>query len=153
MTAPVDVPDADTMAASIRTLLRTFTIDERRFPPAKGQLPYNGADFQTLHFVGTYPGCKSAELAAFLGVAPTTAQSVIDRLIKRGLISRSQHAKSKRAVALTLTAQGATVRDAINAQDRANCQAMLAALPAKVHASFVAQLSQISHAFDQIERD
>jgi DNA-binding MarR family transcriptional regulator len=140
---------ADQMAQSIRTLLRTFTIDERRFPAVEGQLRYNGPDFQTLHFVGTYPDCKSTELANFLGVAPTTAQSMIDRLIKRGLIARTRHATNNRAVALRLTDEGVAVRRAIYAQDRANCQAMLAALPVKDHGSFVAQLSQIASAFEQ----
>jgi DNA-binding MarR family transcriptional regulator len=88
-------------------------------------------------------------LANFLGVAPTTAQSVIDRLIKRGLLARTRHATNNRAVALSLTDEGVAVRSAINAQDRANCQAMLAALPVKVQGSFIAQLSQIASAFEQ----
>jgi DNA-binding MarR family transcriptional regulator len=144
---------ADAMAASIRTLLRTFTIDERRFPAAEGQLRYNGPDFQTLHFVNSRAGCKSAEVAAFLGVAPTTAQSVIDRLIKRGLISRTRHTSNNRAVALSLTEQGIAVCAAINAQDRANCEAMLTALPAKTQALFVEQLGRIAQTFDQGQAD
>jgi DNA-binding MarR family transcriptional regulator len=150
MTFPKDQM-ADAMVENIRTLLRTFTIDERRFPAMDGQMRYNGPDFQTLHFVGRRPGCKSAELAAFLGVVPTTAQSVIERLIKRGLIARTPHATSKRAVALTLTREGEAARDAINAQDRANCQAILAALPAKARADFVAQLGQIAADFERAQ--
>lgn len=140
---------ADAMAQSIRTLLRTFTIDETRFPAALGQMRHNGPEFQALHFVGTNPGCKSAELAAFLGVAPTTAQSVLDRLIKQGLISKGAHATSNRAVALSLTGKGAEMRAAITAQDRANCEAMLDILPAKARAAFVAQLTEIARAFEK----
>jgi DNA-binding MarR family transcriptional regulator len=149
MTASSDTPMAASMAESIRILLRTFIIDEKRFPAAMGQMRHNAADFQTLHFIAANPGCKSAELAAFLGVAPTTAQSVLERLIKRDLISRGPHATSNRAVALSITAKGAQMRQAINAQDQANCAAMLNILPAKARADFVVQLGQIAEAVNK----
>jgi DNA-binding MarR family transcriptional regulator len=140
---------ADAMADSIRILLRTFTIDERRFPAAAGQMRYNAVDFQTLHFVSAHPGCKSAELAAFLGLTPTTAQSVIDRLIKQDLIERGPHPTNKRAVSLALTTKGTGMCTAIIAQDRINCQTMLAALPTEVRPDFVEQLGQIARAFER----
>jgi DNA-binding MarR family transcriptional regulator len=137
------------MGASIRSLLRAFTIDEARYPPAEGKIRYNGPEFQTLHFVGLNPDCSSAALAAFLGVSPTTAQSVIERLIKRGLILRRRSDGDKRAVALTLTAEGEAMRAAINRQDRRNCETMLAALPKAERSTFVAQMAQIAQAIER----
>jgi DNA-binding MarR family transcriptional regulator len=135
---------ADEMAANIRVLLRTFTIDERRFPPAEGQLPYNGADFQAVHFIAEQPGCRSTDLAHFLGLSPTTAQSVIDRLIKRGLVARGPSERDRRAVALTLTNQGEQVCAAIERQDQANCVRMLSVIEPALQADFVKQLSTIA---------
>jgi DNA-binding MarR family transcriptional regulator len=140
--------DAQRMADVLRLLLRTFTIDESRFPPAEGQMRYSGADFQTLHFVGGNPGCAGLELASFLGVAPTTAQSIIDRLVKRGYIEKLRSAEDRRAVALSLTESGEALRAAIARQDRANCQQMLASLPATERGAFVAQLEQIAASLD-----
>jgi DNA-binding MarR family transcriptional regulator len=135
---------ANEMASSIRVLLRTFTIDERRFPPAEGQLPYNGADFQALHFIGGQPGCRSTDLARFLGLSATTVQSVVDRLIKRGLVVRGSSERDRRAVALKLTEQGQQVSAAISRQDQANCLHMLSAIDPASHADFVKQLSRIA---------
>jgi DNA-binding MarR family transcriptional regulator len=140
--------DAQKMADVLRILLRTFTIDESRFPSAEGQMRYNGADFQTLHFVGGKPGCAGLELASFLGVAPTTAQSIIDRLVKRGYIERLRSTDDRRAVALSLTDSGEVLRAAITRQDQANCRQMLASLPAVDRGAFVAQLEQIAASFE-----
>jgi DNA-binding MarR family transcriptional regulator len=141
--------NASLMRASIRSLLRAFTVDESRYPPAEGKIRYNGPEFQTLHFVGHHPNCSSAALAAFLGVSPTTAQSVIERLIKRGLILRQRSDEDKRAVALTLTQEGEAMRAAINRQDRHNCETMLAALPEAERSAFVMQMAQIARAIER----
>jgi DNA-binding MarR family transcriptional regulator len=141
--------NASLMGASIRSLLRAFTIDEARYPPAEGKIRYNGPEFQTLYFVGLHPDCSSAALATFLGVSPTTAQSVIERLIKRGLILRRRSDGDKRAVALTLTQEGEAMRAAINRQDRRNCETMLAALPEAERSAFVAQMAQIAQAIER----
>lgn len=140
---------AELMVDAIRILLGRFTIAELGAQTGQEELRYNGPDFQTLHFIGANSGCKSAALAAFLGVAPTTAQSIVDRLLKRGVISRGPHPNSKRAVALTLTLQGETMRVAIEARDRENCEAMLTALPVESQGQFVDQLRQIAKGIDQ----
>jgi DNA-binding MarR family transcriptional regulator len=135
---------ADSMAASIRHLLRAFTIAETRLPDGSKPIRYNGPEFQTLHFVADHPGCMSASLAAFLGVSPTTAQSIIDRLIRRGLLIRQASVTSQRAVALTLTPSGKAMHAAILAQDRANCTAMLSALPLRDRDTFIALLNTVA---------
>lgn len=140
--------DASIMGASIRSLLRAFTVDEARYPPAEGKIRYNGPEFQTLHFVGLHPACSSTVLAAFLGVSPTTAQSVIERLIKRGLILRERSSGDRRAVTLNLTAEGEAMRAAINRQDQRNCETMLAALPEAERSAFVTQMAQIARAIE-----
>ncbi|CDO60254.1 AtsB [Candidatus Phaeomarinobacter ectocarpi] len=133
-------------ADAIRVLLRTFTVDETQFPPAEGRMKYNALDFQTLHFLSQTPGSTGAALARFLGVSPTTAQSVTDRLIKRGLLARDANPSSGRAISLSLTKQGEDMQAAIERQDIANCQTMLATLPASDRRHFVDQLDQITRA-------
>jgi DNA-binding MarR family transcriptional regulator len=131
-------------AASLRVLLRLFTISEADFPAAGGRMRYNAVDFQTLHFVGEHRGCRATDLAAFLGVAPTTVQSALDRLEKRGLIARQAHPRSGRALALHLTQAGEAMTAAISAQDEANCAAMLSTLDAAQRAGFVANIERMA---------
>ena len=101
MTAP-----AEEMLEGIRTILRTFTVDETRFPPAEGRVKYNPVDFQALYYLSGNPQSKNADLARFLGIAATSAQSVCDRLIDRGFVTRNSSESNQRAVALSLTADG-----------------------------------------------
>ena len=136
---------AEEMLEGIRTILRTFTVDETRFPPAEGRIKYNPVDFQSLYFLSANPGCKNADLARFLGVAATSAQSVCDRLVKRGFVSRDASDTNLRAVALTLTSEGESVIAAIRRQDLANCELMLGALPADQRDKFAAQISKIAN--------
>lgn len=139
---------AEDLLEGIGSLLRLFTVNETRFPPAEGRIKYNGLDFNALRFIEDNPGCKSKELADFIGIAPTTAQSTIDRLIKRGFVLRGPHKISKRAVGLTLTEEGAAVRAAIHRQDLSNMRAMLAVIPENDRAKLAAQIKAISEALN-----
>ena len=140
---------AEDMLLGIRTILRAFTVDETRFPPAEGRIKYNPVDFQTLYHLSENPGCKNAELARFLGVAATSAQSVCDRLIRRGFVQRDSSSTNLRAIALSLTEEGESVIAAIRRQDLANCERMLKALPAVERRAFATQIAQIAHSLDE----
>ena len=135
---------AEELLVGIRTILRTFTVDETRFPPAEGRIKYNPVDFQTLYFLDANPGSKNTELSEFLGVAPTSTQSVCDRLIKRGYVVRLQSETNRKAVALSLTQEGQSVVAAIRRQDLANCETMLQALPTSQRKKFASQISLIA---------
>jgi DNA-binding MarR family transcriptional regulator len=135
---------AEDLLEGIRVILRTFTINETRYPAAEGRIKYNAIDFQALHFIEKNPGCMGTQLAQFLGVAPTTVQSVCDRLIRRGFLEKNNHKNSKRAVAYQLTHEGEEVARAIYRQDIANCHTMLSALPPKERRQFAAQILQIA---------
>lgn len=143
--------DAEQLVEAVRTLLRAFTIDETRFPPAEGRIKYNLHDFQALYFISRNAGCRGADLANFLGVAPTTAQSIIERLIERDFVLRAEHPGSRRAVALTLTEEGADVTEAIRRQDIANCSAILEALPKSARRQFTQHMATIAAAIETRE--
>jgi DNA-binding MarR family transcriptional regulator len=131
-TAPGPQPDAPPEVKALRehvsTLLRLFLINEKVFPSAGGQASYSVHEFQTIGFVAHHPGCMASTVAGFLGVAPTTMTSLLDRLVKRGLVHRERPETNRRAVALTLTVEGDALFQAILTQDYANMIAMLAAL-------------------------
>ena len=104
---------------------------------------YNPIDFQTLRFVDAHPGCRGTDAAKALGVAPTTVQSSLDRLIRNGLIDRKPHAVSKRAKAHYLTEEGLSVRKAIHRQDISNMETMLSVLSPDERASVINALDKV----------
>jgi DNA-binding MarR family transcriptional regulator len=55
-----------------------------------------------------------SELGADIGSKPATLTGILDRLERRGLIERGAHAGDRRAVVITLTAEGVRAADAIH---------------------------------------
>jgi DNA-binding MarR family transcriptional regulator len=141
--------EADLLAEKLRILLRAFTINESRFPAAEGKMRYSGLDFQTIHFVQENPDCNALSLAQFLGVSATTTQSVIDRLVRKGILERKKSEVDGRAVALRLTVEGNAVSDAIKRQDQANCSTMLASITPTEGNELMNALTKIVNKLDQ----
>ena len=140
---------AEQLLESVGTLLQLFTVNEERFPSAEGRMRYNPIDFQTLRFVDANPGCRGVDAAKALGVAPTTVQSSLDRLIRNGLIDRKPHAVSKRAKAHFLTEEGQSVRAAIHRQDISNMETMLSVLSPEERASVIVALDKVVASLNQ----
>jgi len=143
---------AEQLLESVGTLLQLFTVNEERFPSAEGRMRYNPIDFQTLRFVDAYPGCRGIDAAKALGVAPTTVQSSLDRLIRNGLIDRKPHAVSKRAKAHYLTEEGQSVRAAIHRQDISNMETMLSVLSPDERVSVIDALDKVVAKLNQNAR-
>ena len=144
--------EAEALADSIHILLRVFTVNERLFPPAEGRTKYNGIDFQTLGYLSRNPGCRPKDLATYLGVAPTTVQSAIDRLIRRGLVDRTPSPNSGRDVALSLTPDGKALRAAIRRQDLSNCATMLSAVPKSERTRFLKNIQRVADTLSDHEQ-
>lgn len=132
------------MLASVETILRILLVSEQRFLTAGGRVRYNPLDFQTLRFIELHPGCRGADIAKHNEVAPTTQQSALDRLIRRGLVRREDHAEDRGAKAHFLTDDGQSLRAAIRTQDLANMTAMLAALTPEERAVVVPALARVA---------
>jgi DNA-binding MarR family transcriptional regulator len=76
--------------------------------------------FRVLTFLSRTPGAPLSSVAEHLGVARSTASAIIDRLVRRKLVTRKAHPEERRSVVLTLTPVGAQhlqhVREAACAQ-------------------------------------
>ena len=135
---------------SIATVVRVLKIMEPEVPTAHGTLKLNPADIQSLRFIAEHPACMSSTLAAYLGVVPTTATSVVDRLVKRGFVCRTRPEDNRRAVALSLTQEGAAAFERIDAEERATSGRMLDALAAEEREHFVEAMAKIAAALSTI---
>lgn len=135
---------AEILDVAIGTLLRLLTIDERRLSTGLGTIPFNPLDLETLSYLHRYPQSVAKDVANHLGVRSTTMQSVIDRLHKRGLVTRDATALKGRAVALMLTEQGMAFRKLIQAQNIQNCEQMLAYIDEGERDVFVRNMAMIA---------
>lgn len=70
-----------------------------------GPLP-SVPQMRTLVFLSFYPRSTLAGVAGHLGVTPPTASAIVNRLVKRGWVSRTGHPRERRCVVLTLTRSG-----------------------------------------------
>lgn len=121
--------DANTrLLDHVRNLMRAFLVNETAFPSAEGRMVFSPQVFQALYEGGRAPGLRASDLAGEMGLVPTTASSLIARLVRNGLIERRRSATDGRAAALFLTDKGESLRAAIHRQDMANMAPMLSAL-------------------------
>lgn len=102
MTNPTDEQVAD-LAAALDVFSRRFKLTD-----VGAGRPLAEIDKHILHYVEAHPDCGPTDVARYLGVAMTTISSATDRLAKRGLLERLRPSDDRRAVALRLTAEGAS---------------------------------------------
>ncbi len=69
-------------------------------------LPLTMAQLKSLFFISNQGGTHSGKLALALGVTPTNVTGIIDRLVKQGLVSRTEDAQDRRVALLQATVKG-----------------------------------------------
>ncbi len=62
--------------------------------------------FRALGFLNRNPGASLSELAEHLGITRATASAIVERLVRRGLVNRTDDPQERRRLILTLTANG-----------------------------------------------
>ena len=69
-------------------------------------LPITMAQLKSLFFISNQGSAHSGKLATALGVTPTNITGIIDRLVKQGLVSRTEDTQDRRVILLQATARG-----------------------------------------------
>jgi DNA-binding MarR family transcriptional regulator len=87
------------------------------------------AQYRTLVVLASRGPQRMVDLANALGVTPSTAGRMCDRLLRKGLIRRHRARADRRAVQVSITAAGREVVDTATARRRALLAAILAKLP------------------------
>ena len=137
---------------TVRTLMRVMLVSERTPPDHQHEVRYNALDFQVMGLVREKPGIHVTEIVQRLGIAPTTASSVIARLVERGILVRARSSKDRRAYVLNLTDQGQTIADTIHGQDLRNMALFLSALAPDEQAELVRLLGKVADRVSTLER-
>jgi DNA-binding MarR family transcriptional regulator len=90
-----------------------------------------------------------AELAAHMGVTPSTMSLGIDRLEDEGYVKRTRDREDARRLRLLLTAKGQRIREAHSVLDAEKVDAMLARLSAAERSDAIRGLELLARAASQ----
>jgi DNA-binding MarR family transcriptional regulator len=94
---------------------------------------------------------KLAAMAATLGVNPSTALRMVERLESLGLIDRRVNPDNRREVVLRLTPEGQALTDRVLSHRRAAIRALVERLPARERAGLVPALRALTAAADDLD--
>ena len=84
---------------------------------------------RAMTFLQRNPGACLFNVADHLGVTRPTASVIIDRLVRRGLLIRTEDPRERRRIVLTLTPKGARHLEQARSATRTWMTGMLAPLP------------------------
>jgi MarR family transcriptional regulator, lower aerobic nicotinate degradation pathway regulator len=85
---------------------RLWRASHTRIAEALGSLGLTPALFGVLNFLAARDGAVQKEIAASMGIDPSTMVSLIDELEQAGLAERRPHAKDRRAREVAITTKG-----------------------------------------------
>ncbi|MEZ0365671.1 MarR family transcriptional regulator [Mycobacterium sp. pUA109] len=85
--------------------------------------------FRTLVLLGNHGPINLATLASLLGVRPSAAGRMVDRLVGGGLIDRLPHPTSRRELLVALTERGNAVVREVTRQRRAEIARIVESMP------------------------
>jgi DNA-binding MarR family transcriptional regulator len=95
----------------------------------------------------TCDGAKRlADLADALGVSPSTATRMCDRLVRKNLVSRTRDDLDRREVKLTITPAGHTVVSDVMERRRTEVENLLRAIPVPLRRQLVSSLTLLAAA-------
>ncbi|MGP9019892.1 MarR family winged helix-turn-helix transcriptional regulator [Streptomyces sp. BR1] len=96
---------------------------------------------------------KLAAMAGTLGVNPSTAMRMVDRLETGGLVDRRTNPANRREVVLRLTEAGHALVDRVMAHRRAEISELVAKLPPESRAALVPALRALTQAAGELAVD
>lgn len=138
---------AEALRVSFARLNRALKIEgvrDRNHPYARLNVP----DLVALDLIGRNETCIMSDVAQELSSPMSTVTSVVDRLVKSGLVSRERDASDKRSIRLVPTKQGRKLLAVLGEEQRRNCELVLAALKPKERDIFVALIAKAASAIE-----
>lgn len=144
-TAAVDATDVDAVTDAVLTASRLLVAVSARSIAAAGDaitLP----QFRLLVILHTRGPLKHADLAEHLGVTPSTASRMVDRLITVGVVERQNSPVSRREIVVALTRDGAKAVRQVTARRRKEIAKIVARMPDEARHGLVDVLTAFAEA-------
>jgi DNA-binding MarR family transcriptional regulator len=108
------------------------------------------AQYRALVVLASRGPQRMADLAGALGVAPSTAGRMCDRLVRKGLTRRHRARTDRRTVLVSVTAAGRHVVDQATARRRTLIADILAKLPAGTQQAAAEALAAFADAAEEV---
>ena len=102
--------------------------------------------FRTLVVLEGHGDTRLNQLAVRLGVTPSTALRMVDRLIAARLVTREENKADRREVLIALTGEGARLVSEVTARRRAEIATIVAAMPQEGRKDVIAALNAFAEA-------
>jgi DNA-binding MarR family transcriptional regulator len=109
------------------------------------------AQLKTLFFISNQGATNSKELAAALGVTPTDTTGIVDRLVKQGLISRTDNIRDRRMLLLRATDKGEELLAKLRERRRGYMSEILALMSVDELATIAKGLASLVKAMERNE--
>lgn len=123
-------PDADRFVDAVLTASRVLVaVSARSLAEVEGSVTV--VQFRTLVVLRTRPGTNLNGLAEVLGVSPSTALRMVDRLVTVGFVERRTPPENRREVRLALTPDGRRLVDRVTSRRRAEIARIVDAMPVR----------------------
>jgi DNA-binding MarR family transcriptional regulator len=144
----VAVEDVDAVTEAVLTASRLLVAISARSIAAVDEsvtLP----QFRLLVVLDTRGPLKLSALAEHLGVNPSTATRMVDRLIAVGMVARDINPASRREVVVRLTGAGSRLVRQVTEQRRSEISGIVARMPARSRQGLVTGLTAFAEAGDK----
>ena len=102
--------------------------------------------YRTLVVLGCGGPRRLADLAEALGVSPSTATRMCDRLVRKELVSRTHDELDRREVKLAITAAGRRIVADVTHRRRDEVRSLLGAIPVPLRRQLVSSLTLLAAA-------
>lgn len=105
--------------------------------------------YRTLVLLAALGSSRLAELAKAMGVSPSTATRMCDRLVRKRLMSRVRDEVDRREIILDLTDEGRELVTAVTARRRVLVEGILRSIPVPERPHLVRSLELLTSVLDQ----
>jgi MarR family transcriptional regulator, organic hydroperoxide resistance regulator len=114
-------------------------------------LPLTMAQVKCLFFITNQGSTNSGKLAEALKVTPTNITGIIDRLVKHGMVSRTEDSRDRRISVLTATGKGAGLVARLRERKKSHFTDVLACMSTKELTALHRGLSSLVKAIEADE--
>jgi DNA-binding MarR family transcriptional regulator len=111
------------------------------------------AQYRTLVVLQSRGPQSAQNLAAELGVAPSTVTRMCDRLVAKGLVKREAVAENRREVRVLVTPAGADIVGAVSRRRRRELRRIVSAMTDRERGTLVRALESFNQAAGEVPED
>lgn len=141
---------SEALFRALQTLIRGLKVAEANGAEAAAS-NLCASDFHALMLIGERQRCIVSDVAHGLNISPTTASSLVDRLVRNGYVERYRTDDDRRIVRLELSLEGARIRQEAVALQLRHCRQMLDQLAPAEAEAFIGLMEKIGEGLNRTE--